>query len=84
MRTPDITCGPKASAIRNFRKRCIENGYNPIPVRSQSKQPFGKKWQQGAPKEELLAVEPKALNTGILTAGLRCFDVDVEDQLRPL
>ena len=79
MGAPDITCGPKADAIRSFRKRCIENGYKPIPVRSQSKQPVGKQWQQGASEERLLAVEPKALNTGILAAGLQCFDVDVDD-----
>jgi AAA domain/Bifunctional DNA primase/polymerase, N-terminal/Primase C terminal 2 (PriCT-2) len=80
MGAPDITCGPKADAIRSFRKRCIEHGYKPIPVRSQSKQPFGKQWQQGVQEDQLLIVEARALNTGILAAGLRCFDVDVDDR----
>jgi AAA domain/Primase C terminal 2 (PriCT-2)/Bifunctional DNA primase/polymerase, N-terminal len=69
----------RPAAVIEFRKRCIENGYKPIPVRSQSKQPVGKQWQHGAPEEQLLAINPKALNTGVLTAGLRCFDGDVED-----
>ena len=69
----------RPAAVIEFRKRGIKNGYRPIPVRSQSKQPVGKQWQQGAPEEQLLDINPKALNTGILTAGLRCFDVDVDD-----
>ena len=79
MSAQDIACGPKASAIRTFRKRCIDNGYKPVRVRSQSKQPIGKQWQLGEPEDQVLAVQPSALNTGILAAGLRCFDVDVDD-----
>jgi Bifunctional DNA primase/polymerase, N-terminal len=67
-------------SVRSFRKRCIAKGYKPIPVRSQSKQPVGKQWQQGAQEDQLLIVEAKSLNTGILAAGLRCFDIDVDDE----
>jgi AAA domain/Primase C terminal 2 (PriCT-2) len=76
MRAPNTAGGVK---VDSFRKLSIENGYKPIRVRSQSKQPIGKEWQLGESEERLLAVEPEALNTGILTAGFRCFDADVED-----
>ena len=48
-------------------------------VRSGLKMPVGKKWEQGEAKEQLLAIETGALNSGILAAGLRCFDVDVDN-----
>jgi hypothetical protein len=66
--------------VRAFRKRAIANGYSPIPVRTRCKLPSGKKWQLGESVDRLLNINKDELNTGILTAGLRCFDIDVDDQ----
>ena len=66
-------------SVRAFRRRCIDNGHRAVRVRSGLKMPVGKQWEQGEAKEQLLAIETGALNSGILAAGLRCFDVDVDD-----
>jgi Bifunctional DNA primase/polymerase, N-terminal len=70
---------PEIDRVREFRKKAIDNGYSLVPVRTGSKQPLGKQWQHGETEDRLLAVEEHALNTGILTAGLRCIDVDVDN-----
>src|SRR5215510_10586986 len=65
--------------VRMFRKRAVENGYRLVRVRSQSKAPLPRDWQHGDQNELLLDVHPASLNTGLLLAGLRCFDCDVDD-----
>jgi AAA domain/Primase C terminal 2 (PriCT-2)/Bifunctional DNA primase/polymerase, N-terminal len=66
------------NGVRAFRKRAIANGYCPIPVRTRSKQPARKGWQNRADAEQLLEVSNDELNTGVLAGGLRCIDVDVD------
>jgi Bifunctional DNA primase/polymerase, N-terminal/Primase C terminal 2 (PriCT-2) len=66
-------------AVSNFRLGALANGYKPVRVRSMSKSPVAKQWQYGEAENQLRAVEATALNTGILTAGLRCIDVDVDN-----
>jgi hypothetical protein len=67
-----------AKNVSNFRVSSLANGYRPIRVRSASKLPVAKRWQLGETEDQLLAVEATALNTGILAAGLRCVDMDVD------
>jgi hypothetical protein len=62
-----------------FRQRAIENGYPVIRVRSRSKAPLASEWQHGENPELLLDVRSETLNTGLVLAGLRCVDVDVDD-----
>src|SRR5262249_39799351 len=67
------------SAVLDFRKRCLDNGYKLIRVRTGSKLPLVKQWPHGEAEDQLLAVDKDALSTGLLTAGLRCVDIDVDD-----
>jgi hypothetical protein len=64
--------------IRAFRERAMQNGYQVVRVRSLAKLPLTRDWQHGDP-DLLLAVQPDAVNTGLLLAGLRCVDIDVDD-----
>lgn len=66
-------------AVRQFRYSAAQNGYSLIRVRSKSKQPLPRDWQHGDQEEALLGVSPEAMNTGVLLAGLRCIDIDVDD-----
>ena len=70
---------PETQMVRDFRLRLIENGYKPVRVRTCSKQPLGKQWQHGESDDQLLAIREDELNTGILAAGLRCIDIDVDN-----
>ena len=74
-----LTEGSAVAAVRDFRLRLIENGYKPVRVRTCSKQPLGKQWQHGESDDQLLAIREDELNTGILAAGLRCIDIDVDN-----
>ncbi len=65
--------------VRTFRQRAIVNGYRPITVRSCSKAPLTRNWQHGEPPASLLDVRPEGLNTGLLLAGFRCIDLDIDD-----
>jgi hypothetical protein len=70
--------------VHAFRRRAIENGYSVIRVRSRSKAPLASEWQHGENPELLLDVRAETLNTGLVLAGLRCVDLDVDDpQLVP-
>jgi hypothetical protein len=73
----ELVLSPQSA--RDFRDPASSNGYRLVPVRTGSKQPAGKDWQHGADTERLRNVTKDELNTGILTAGLRCLDVDVDD-----
>ena len=74
---PSIDGIPGSAKVRDFRQRL--NGYRAVRVRTSSKQPLGLNWQFGETTERLLDVGCDALNTGILAAGLRCIDVDVDN-----
>jgi hypothetical protein len=65
--------------VRAFRGAAIANGYPLIRVRSSSKAPLAREWQRGEDPEVLLDVRPEALNTGLVLAGLRSVDLDVDD-----
>jgi Bifunctional DNA primase/polymerase, N-terminal len=73
----ELVLSPQSA--RDFRDPASVNGYRLVPVRTGSKQPVGKDWQHGADTERLRNVTKDELNTGILAAGLRCLDVDVDD-----
>jgi hypothetical protein len=68
-----------AREVRDFRQRAIDNGYDLVRVRSQSKRPLPHEWQHGDRPDLLLNVRQDALNTGLLLGGLRCVDCDVDD-----
>jgi hypothetical protein len=68
-----------AREVRDFRQRAIDNGYDLVRVRSQSKRPLPHEWQHGDKPDLLLTVRQDALNTGLLLGGLRCIDCDVDD-----
>jgi hypothetical protein len=65
--------------VRAFRQNAIANGYVLIGVRSSSKAPLRREWQHGDQPKLLLDVRRDALNTGLLLAGLRCVDCDIDD-----
>ena len=65
-------------------------GFRPVAVynhdadhASPGKAPMGNRWQEGArqtpPLTAVARVQPQALNTGILSDGLRAIDVDIDD-----
>jgi Family of unknown function (DUF5906)/Bifunctional DNA primase/polymerase, N-terminal len=64
---------------REFRRCAIANGYRLVRVRTQHKRPLTRDWQNGDRPDLLLSVHPDAANTGLLLAGLRCVDIDVDD-----
>jgi hypothetical protein len=68
-----------ADQVRLFRQRALDNGYPIVRVRSGSKAPLPHDWQHGDRAELLLAVGSDALNTGMLVAGMRCIDCDIDD-----
>jgi hypothetical protein len=68
-----------SDVVRTFRQRSMANGYALIRVRSNSKKPLPHDWQHGDRRELLLDVRLGALNTGLVLAGLRCVDIDVDD-----
>ena len=70
----------EVEGVRFFRELALRNGYQPISLRSGLKQPARSNWQHGELPDDLLNVEPSTANTGVPTAGLRCVDVDVDDQ----
>jgi hypothetical protein len=78
----DVPGKPQAiptNEIRGFRQRAIANGYSLVRVRSGSKAPLPHDWQHGERPEALLDVKPDAPNTGLVLAGLRCVDIDIDD-----
>jgi hypothetical protein len=68
-----------ADNVRTFRLAAIQNGYPIIRVWSQSKSPLPHNWLHGDCEEALFNVHPDAMNTGLVLAGLRCVDIDVDD-----
>src|SRR5262245_63065478 len=46
---------------------------------SRGKQPVGKQWQAQGNDPELAVPRVWSANTGMLTTGLRAFDIDVDD-----
>lgn len=69
---------------QQLRLSLWENGYRPVAVRTQSKKPFGDNWLELAMKDPPYAVTDPvrdiALSTGILCAGLRAIDIDIDDK----
>src|SRR5262245_18435884 len=66
-------------AVHLYRRNAIDNRYTLIRVGSGSKSPLAREWQRGESTEALLDVRPEALNTGLILAGFRCIDIDVDD-----
>ena len=64
--------------VRNFRQRAVANGYALVRVRTHSKSPLARAWQHGESRDALSDVRADALNTGLILAGLRCIDIDVD------
>ena len=75
----DTTSGSRATLSGISENAALRTHTNPSAVHSQSKRPVARQWERGEADEKVLAVHPSGLNTGILAAGLRCFDVDVDD-----
>src|SRR5215207_1547658 len=65
--------------VLTFRQAALANGYSVIRVRSGSKAPLARGWQDGENPELLSDVRPEASNTGLVLTGLRSIDVDVDD-----
>ena len=63
-----------------FRQGMLANGYFPIRIHSGTKKPVGTGWPDGEHFDVLMRITPGTMNTGLITAGLRCIDVDVDDQ----
>jgi hypothetical protein len=79
------------SAVAEFRRKAEANGWGPFLRRlhspwsrgarpeSRGKQPVGRDWQAQKSDPELHNPRAWSANTGMLTAGLRAFDIDVDD-----
>jgi AraC-like DNA-binding protein len=76
--------------VARFRRQLWQGGYRPVaiysanaPVDDAGKRPTGERWQERArrdpPAVVVEPIEPIALNTGILTDGLRAVDLDIDD-----
>jgi hypothetical protein len=63
--------------VLGVRKDMIANGYSPVRVVSGGKRPVATSWSAG--DEGVLSYGAGAPNTGMLTAGLRVVDVDLDD-----
>ncbi|CAM5774427.1 hypothetical protein LMIY3S_04515 [Labrys miyagiensis] len=69
-----------AQTVAKLRQAMLTNGYQPVRVRTGAKNPVANKWTQGEHAAAHLNVTPEAMNTGMLTAGLRAIDIDVDDE----
>jgi hypothetical protein len=77
------------NGVAEFRRETEDNGWDLIPVHSpwslgarpdsRGKQPVGRNWQVPKSDPELHSPLAWSANTGMLTAGLRVIDVDVDD-----
>jgi hypothetical protein len=72
--------GISPDQVQTFRQNAIHNGYAPIRIATGGKNPVAPGWQRGEHADSLLNVRPESLNTGMLTAGFRCIECDVDDQ----
>lgn len=70
---------PELESVRQFRSDALANGYSIIRVHTSEKTPVAKAWTKGESAATLLNVTPEAANTGLITAGLRVVDIDVDD-----
>ena len=68
------------NTVRQFRRNALTNGYKLVRVRTSGKAPVGRDWTEGESEAALLNVTPDAANTGLVLAGLRAVDVDVDDE----
>jgi hypothetical protein len=70
--------------VKKLRLSLWENGYRPVAVRTRSKKPFGENWLELAMNDPPWAVNAPvnevALSTGIVCAGLRAIDIDIDDK----
>jgi predicted P-loop ATPase len=80
------------AAVTALRAELWDAGFRPVPVFNYDanvdypgKQPLGKGWQTDARRNPPFCATspavPHALNTGILSDGLRVIDIDVDDHL---
>jgi hypothetical protein len=77
------------SSVAKFRRKTQDNGWAQVRVHSpwsrgarpesRGKQPVGRDWQVQKNDPELQNPRSWSANTGIRTAGLRLFDIDVDD-----
>jgi hypothetical protein len=77
-----------AAEVWSRREKLYDAEYRPVPIYhpgagEDGKRPWGKAWPQAALRDPPPAVadppRPEALNTGILTTGLRAADFDIDD-----
>jgi hypothetical protein len=78
------------NGVAEFREKARVNAWDLIAVHSpwsraaapesRGKQPVGKNWQVPKSAPELHTPIAWSANTGMLTAGLRVFDVDIDDR----
>jgi hypothetical protein len=59
-----------------LRAQLKANDYQPVPVKTGDKHPVEKDWQL---RTEVPVFQPSTASTGILTRGLRAFDIDIDD-----
>ena len=62
-----------------FREEAIKNGFKLVAVKTGDKRPVANGWTAGQSVEELIPARLGEHNTGILTAGMRAVDVDVDE-----
>jgi hypothetical protein len=86
-----IPLPPLAQDVASLRARLWDAGFRPVAVynfdsrrtESPGKAPKGDNWiernLQDPPADASADPDPEALNTGILTSGLRAIDVDVDN-----
>ena len=67
--------------VDRLRQNLLRKGYAPVPVKTRQKKPEGLQWQIKAQARTFSPTSPASMNTGILCAGLRVLDIDVDDAL---
>src|SRR5690242_2456950 len=74
---------PEQQQVAELRRRLWHNGFLPVPCLTNDKVPLGRDWperaRQNPPECLRYGPVPHALNTGVLSDGLRLIDEDIDD-----
>lgn len=63
--------------VQALRRALLAHGYQPVPVYSGTKKPFGFGWQS---RRGMPPFNGEALSTGIVCHNVHAIDIDIDDQ----
>jgi hypothetical protein len=76
---PTTPISINCAQVEAFRRGALANGYMLLRVATADKRPVSAGWQSGDRDDLLLNVDKECANTGLILAGLRAVDIDVDD-----